>query len=140
MGIVQFVPNNSQMRNPQLLRVGQCELHYDKRSRTLTIEKLNITMATKISDVAVSKDKLLEAGYRCGDLIGRLVEVLDFDSVMGEQGNYVVCNIKVDGVQSEKKLVTGAQNIVARLNEAAHLNLLPVEGKIIKIGNAYDMV
>ena len=94
-----------------------------------------------LNDVKVSEDKLLKKGYSVKDLLGRVITVTGVSEASGDNGEYVICSIEGDDLEEGRNLVTGAQNVMARLLAAKEQDKLPVTCTVVKLGgNAFDIV
>lgn len=95
----------------------------------------------KVSEVKVDEGVLLHKGYSAAELVGKTFLIETIFTQDGQMGEYLTCKISGSGIDEKKSFITGAKNIVARLNAAEEQDLLPLEVKIVKLGtNAFDIV
>jgi hypothetical protein len=95
----------------------------------------------KVGELDVNEEKLLQKGYRVSELAGKNITINSVVFKDGDNGEYAVCAISGDGIEEDKPLQTGAQNIMARLKAAVEQDYFPLECKVVKLGgsNAFDI-
>ena len=92
-------------------------------------------MTHKLNEVDLNDVNLLERGLNCEELVGKKVIVKGYEIKTGNNGDYLSIEIE----NSVKNWITGAHNIMAKLIAADKQGLLPLECKVKKIGNAFDI-
>jgi len=93
-----------------------------------------------VSEIDVDPKALLEKGYSAEELIGEKFVIDSFKVLDGEKGTYVSCEISgSEKLVPGRRFVTGANNIVARLERAAEKRLFPLAVTVMKHGRAYDI-
>ena len=94
-----------------------------------------------LKDIKVPEDALLKKGYAAKDLLGQTFSVTKVEDMQGDMGDYITCAIEGDGLEEGRQLVTGANNVMAKLKAARDQNMLPVSVTMVKLGgNAFDIV
>lgn len=97
-------------------------------------------MAHKLSEVKIDEKDLLQKNYSAEELVGKTILIKG--PIMynrGQMGEYLSCKIEGKGLDENREFQTGSQNIMVKIRNADDQGLLPLEVKIKKIGNAYDI-
>lgn len=93
-----------------------------------------------LSDVNIDNAKLLTKGYSCIDLVDREIVIESIEVTKGDKGEYLVCKISGEGIDTKRSFNTGSTNVVEKLKAAALQGKLPVAVTIVKLGGrAFDI-